>query len=101
MISRRGFIGTMAGGLLAAPLAVEAQPTGKVYRIGWLPLGFPSASSSFRDVFLLELRRLGYSERQDFVLEDRYADGKDERRPHAPHGLWSWPVSRMKRSMVS
>jgi len=25
-----------AGGLLAAPLAVQAQPTGKIYRLGLL-----------------------------------------------------------------
>ena len=28
MITRRVFIGSVAGGLLAAPLAVEAQPEG-------------------------------------------------------------------------
>ena len=30
---RRAFLGTVAGGLLAAPLAVEAQQTGKVPHI--------------------------------------------------------------------
>jgi hypothetical protein len=29
-MDRRAFIGTVAGGLLAAPLAAEAQPAGKV-----------------------------------------------------------------------
>jgi len=79
-MQRRTFLAGTGAVLLAAPLAAEAQPAGKVRRIGWLALGPPpSAPSSFRYVFLLELRRLGYSERQDFVLEDRYADGKDER----------------------
>ena len=36
MIERRAFIGTLAGGFLAAPLAAEAQPAGKVYRVGIL-----------------------------------------------------------------
>jgi len=34
--TRRAFIGTLAAGLLAAPLTVRAQPAGKVYRIGML-----------------------------------------------------------------
>jgi hypothetical protein len=43
VISRRAFIGTVAGGLLAAPLAAEAQQAGKVYRIGILTNALPSA----------------------------------------------------------
>ena len=37
------FIGTLAGGLFAAPLAAEAQQAGKVYRMGVLFEGTPSA----------------------------------------------------------
>ena len=33
---RRAFLAITAGGLLAAPLAAEAQQAGKVYRIGVL-----------------------------------------------------------------
>ena len=36
MVNRRAFIATLAGGLLTAPLAVRAQPAGKVYRVGIL-----------------------------------------------------------------
>jgi hypothetical protein len=32
-MDRRAFIGTLAGGLLVAPLAAEAQPASKVYRL--------------------------------------------------------------------
>jgi len=35
-MDRRAFICSLAGGLLAAPLAAEAQPGGKVWRIGYL-----------------------------------------------------------------
>ena len=36
MIDRRRFLGTAAGGLLAAPLAAGAQQAGRVYRVGIL-----------------------------------------------------------------
>ncbi len=35
-MDRRTFIGTIAVGLVAPPLAVEAQQTGKVHRIGFI-----------------------------------------------------------------
>jgi len=44
MITRRAFIETIVGGLLAAPLAAEAQQVAKVARIGYLvtgPLNLP------------------------------------------------------------
>ncbi len=34
MIDRRTFVRTVLGGLVAAPLAAEAQPAEKVWRIG-------------------------------------------------------------------
>jgi len=33
-VNRRAFMGTLAGGLLTAPLAAEAQQVGKVARVG-------------------------------------------------------------------
>ncbi len=35
-MDRRAFLSTFAGGLLAAPLAAEAQPAGKIPQIGYL-----------------------------------------------------------------
>jgi len=40
-MDRRAFLGTMAGGLLAAPLAAEAQQAGKVWRLGQMQEDFP------------------------------------------------------------
>jgi len=37
--TRRAFLGTLAGSLLAAPFAAEAQRAGKVWRIGFLWAG--------------------------------------------------------------
>jgi hypothetical protein len=39
VIERRTFIGVIAGGLLAGPLAVEAQESTKVARVGILGAG--------------------------------------------------------------
>ncbi len=33
-MNRRDFISMLASGLLTAPVAAEAQPTGKVHRVG-------------------------------------------------------------------
>ena len=44
-MDRQTFIGTLADGLLAAPLAAGAQPAGKVQRIGLLNEGAPDLPS--------------------------------------------------------
>ena len=69
-MDRRAFIGTLAGSLLAAPLAAEAQPAaGKVYRIGFLRAGEPP--KFWIDEFREGLRELGYVEGQNVVIEFR------------------------------
>jgi hypothetical protein len=40
-MDRRTFIGGLAGGLLAGPLAAEAQPAGKTYQVGIVHPGGP------------------------------------------------------------
>ena len=81
MISRRAFLSTLAGGLLAAPLAAEAQPAGKVYRIGVLE-GTPVALNAANlEAFRQGLRELGYVERRDYAIEYRSADGRTDRFP--------------------
>jgi ABC-type uncharacterized transport system substrate-binding protein len=81
-MDRRTFLGTLVGsivatGLRAAPLAAEAQPAGKVYRIGYLSdrLG-PGA---FEEAFLRGLRELGYVQGRSIIIEYRWAEGKVER----------------------
>jgi Fe2+ transport system protein FeoA len=74
-MNRRTFIGTLAGGLLAAPLAAEAQQTGKVYRIGFLS----STRCPFRPEnmgpFRQGLLEFGYVEGQNITIECRGARG--------------------------
>jgi putative ABC transport system substrate-binding protein len=79
-IPRRAFMAVIAGSLLAAPLAAEAQPAGKVPRIGFLGLN-PGANPHLRGAFLQGLRDLGYVEGRNVVIEDRSAAGKLERLP--------------------
>ena len=77
MIDRRAFLAT-AVGLLAGPLAVEAQPVGRVYRVGFLwdsPAVFPDALEAFRQ----GLRDLGYVEGRNLTIEFKWAEGKPER----------------------
>jgi len=67
MISRRAFLGTLAGGLLAAPPAAEAQPTGKVWRIGMLG-GNPIAPALY-ETFKQGLGQVGFTERQVVIVQ--------------------------------
>jgi len=79
---RRTFLGVMASGLLAAPLAAEAQRAGRVYRIGYLSTG--SASSTYvhpLEAFRQGLRGLGWVEGQNIVIEYRYAEGRVDQLP--------------------
>ena len=79
-MNRRSFIGTLAGGLLATPLAAEGQPAGKIPRIGFLFHGAPGPSAEL-DAFRQGLRELGYIETQNIAVEYRFASGQLERLP--------------------
>ncbi len=76
------FLGILAGGLLAAPLAAaEAQQAMKAPRVGFLEAGSRSANQHFLDAFRQGLRDLRYVEGQTIFIEDRWADGRPERFP--------------------
>ena len=81
MTTRRVFLGTLACGLLTAPLAVGAQPTGKVPRIGWLGGPTRETAQPFVRPFLQGLKDLGWIEGQNIVIEWRFAGGRAERLP--------------------
>ena len=63
--------------LLTAPLAAEAQPAGKVYRIGTMW----AAPGPGYDSFVQLLRELGYVEGQNLVLVSRWTGLKTFYRP--------------------
>jgi putative ABC transport system substrate-binding protein len=70
-LNRRAFIAT-ATAILVAPLAAEAQPAGKMFRIG--VLGIDS-----RELLRQSLRDVGYVEGRNLAIEWRDAEGKPER----------------------
>jgi putative ABC transport system substrate-binding protein len=66
--------------LLAASRVAEAQPPGKVYRIGLLDYSAPdSGRQAWWNVFRQRMRELGYVEGQNVTYEVRWAQGEDER----------------------
>jgi ABC-type uncharacterized transport system substrate-binding protein len=67
--------------VVATSLAVQAQPPGKVYRIGMLERTSPETNAANLDGFRQGLRTLGYAEGKNFVIEYRSAEGRDERFP--------------------
>jgi putative ABC transport system substrate-binding protein len=76
-VKRRTFI-TLLGGAAGWPLAAHAQQHAKVHRVGFLwenANTFPDALDAFRQ----ELRRLGYTEGSNLVIEFRWAEGNPER----------------------
>jgi putative ABC transport system substrate-binding protein len=84
MMERRTFIGTLTGGLLAAPLAAEAQQA-RLYRIGVILQGGPysAAIDGLRD----GLRELGLDEGKQFVLHVRDTKGDLKSVPAAARSL--------------
>ena len=78
-MDRRTFIGAITGGLLAAPLAAEAQHVDKMPRVGMI--GERSSADPFVAAFRQGLRDLGYVEGRNVVVELRYAQGTLERVP--------------------
>jgi putative ABC transport system substrate-binding protein len=79
--TRRAFIGTLAGGLLAAPLTAEAQPAGKIPRIGVLYSGLSGASVPVLEGFRQGLRGFGYVESKSIAIEYRSDEGNPTRLP--------------------
>jgi ABC-type uncharacterized transport system substrate-binding protein len=74
----------LALGLLVAPLAAEAQPSGKIPRIGYLVFadsGCPDPHRVNNPQFIQGLHDLGYIEGQNIAFECRAAGGRYDRLP--------------------
>jgi putative ABC transport system substrate-binding protein len=73
--------------LTLVPLAAEAQPAGKVARIGCLLGAAREKTSDLMNAFEDGLRDLGYVPGRNVVIEYRFADGKLERLPQLAQDL--------------
>jgi putative ABC transport system substrate-binding protein len=78
-MDRRTFLGRIAGGLLAVPLAARAQQAGRTPRLGYLTER--PGPTEFEESFLKGLRDLGYVDGQNVIIEYRWAAGNAERLP--------------------
>jgi putative ABC transport system substrate-binding protein len=72
---RRDFI-ALLGSAAAWPLAVRAQQTTRVWRIGFIT--HSTNDAAYASLFE-RLRELGYVEGQNIIVERRYAEGRAER----------------------
>jgi len=70
---RIGLAAVLALSLLA-PLAGDAQQTGKVYRVGWLEVCGPGPRRRHFDIFRARLSEHGYVEGKNLIFEQRFAD---------------------------
>jgi ABC-type uncharacterized transport system substrate-binding protein len=79
-MERRTFMAMLTGGLLAAPLAAEAQPARKIPVVGVVNSGAGPRSTTV-DTTRQGLRELGYVEGQTIAFEVRFAGMKLETLP--------------------
>jgi putative ABC transport system substrate-binding protein len=81
-VRRREFIGSLIGTAVTWPLAASAQQPAKVYRLAIVqpsgPVEVMSETSGLRiyKAFFGELRRLGYIEGQNLIVERHSGEGK-------------------------
>lgn len=82
LMRRIGPAVVLALGLIFAPLAVEAQQAGKVYRVGVLSSGGDTAEDSYsQQAFLQRLSALGWVVGRNLTFEVRRAEARPERLP--------------------
>ena len=67
-------------GLLTWPMAGIAQPAGRMARIGFIGGTARDSLSTWVDPLRQGLRELGYVEGQNFTIEFRWTEGKQEQR---------------------
>ena len=68
MDRRRFLLTSLVGGLLAAPLAAEGQPTARIFRIGFLPSGAGPAQRRQLEALDEGLRALGYVQGKNIAI---------------------------------
>lgn len=80
-MDRRMFMGTVGGGLLAAPLAITAQQDQRLWRIGFLSGGSRPPDGAPPHALRQALQELGYVEGKNITYLTRWAEAKSDRLP--------------------
>ena len=80
-MKRREFIALVSGAVAAWPLAARAQPSERVYRIGFLGVTSHAEYGAQVDGLRRGLSQLGYEEGKNIVIEYRWAGGQYDRLP--------------------
>jgi putative ABC transport system substrate-binding protein len=73
--------------LLVGQQAASAQPAGRVYRIGFLANSLETSDGPLFEVFISELKKLGYVEDKNFVIDWRSSEGHSDRLPQLAQEL--------------
>jgi len=79
-MNRRTAIRRLATFFLTTASLAEAQPVGKIFRIGFLDLSTASGIALLLDAFRQELSKLGWIERKNITIEYRFAENKGAER---------------------
>jgi putative ABC transport system substrate-binding protein len=69
----------VAVSLVCLPRACNAQGESKIFRIGFVALVSPKITEQWTKAFGDELRKLGYEEGKNLVIESRFANGNRDR----------------------
>jgi putative ABC transport system substrate-binding protein len=80
-MKRRAFVSAVGMSLLAAPLRLAAQQPQRIPRVGYLFSFTPAEARHLWEARRQGLRKLGYVEGRNIVLEPRWAVGRHERLP--------------------
>jgi len=79
MIERRTLL--LGSATLAAAFPAHPQAPGRVYRVGYLGFTASNTADDLRDwnAFVQRLGELGFTEGRNLVIEQRFAEGHNER----------------------
>ena len=81
-IARRKFIAALGGAALQWPLSARAEGlSGNVFRIGFVGMIAANAFPERMEAFRAGLRKLGYQEGRNILIEYRWADEHYDRLP--------------------
>jgi putative tryptophan/tyrosine transport system substrate-binding protein len=80
-MSKKIILFTLCSLLLTPCSGVEAQQTGKIFRIGFLDQSTASGSAGLVDAFRQGMSKLGWIEGKNIAIEYRFAEQKPERLP--------------------